>query len=141
MRPQLMHLLHDRDGVPRPVEEIGIAKRDVPRARLHLLLDVFHHDLARHDAELPAVHRHDGAMAAVMLAAAARFGVAAHARALPIDANEIRVLAQMRQRVPIGQDEVLSGERDDRFGLAPSLRASVCEECRRPTKQSPSCYD
>src|SRR5512139_3742229 len=109
-----MQLLHDRNDVPRPVEEIGIAEGDVACPRIDLLLNVLDHNLALYQTELPAIHWYHRTVAAVMLAATTRFRVAADFGALPIGADEISVFAQMRQRVSIGQDEFLSGEGDDR---------------------------
>ncbi len=69
-----MHRLHNRKRMRRTVEKIGIAERDVLRARGDLLADVFQHDVAFDHAKRAVVNRHNRAMAAQMLAAARGFG-------------------------------------------------------------------
>ena len=64
-----------RQRVRRAVEEIGIAEGDVLRAGRHLPANIFQHHVARHHAKNSVVHRHDRAVPAQMLAAAAGFGV------------------------------------------------------------------
>ena len=59
-----MHRLHEWNRVRRAVEKIGIAKRDVPRARRDLLTDILEDDLSIDHAKRAVIHRHDGAMAA-----------------------------------------------------------------------------
>src|SRR6185503_1414854 len=56
--------------VRRPVEEIGIAKRDVLGARHDMRADVVHHDVERNGLEVTLVHRDDRTMPAHMLAPA-----------------------------------------------------------------------
>ena len=71
-----VELLHQRDGVPRTVEEVRVAERDVPDPRRDLLPDVLKHDVALHDPERPAGHRDAGAMAPQVLAATGGLDVA-----------------------------------------------------------------
>jgi hypothetical protein len=60
-------------GMTNAVEKIGIAERNMLRARGHLAANVFHHYIAAHDAKHALVNRNDGTMPAKMLAAAAGF--------------------------------------------------------------------
>ena len=57
----------DRHRVARSVQEIGIAERDVSRARRHLPRDVVEHDLDVHDTETSVVNGHDRAVTAPCL--------------------------------------------------------------------------
>ena len=75
LRVRGVQRVDDAHRVRRTVEEIGIAERDVLRRRPRPARDVGEHDVGLHDAELSLVDRHDRAMAAQMLAAAAGFGV------------------------------------------------------------------
>ena len=63
----------------RAVEEVGVAKRDVLRARLDLRRDIGQHDLRLDDAELSFVNRHDGTVPAEMPAPSARLCIPDHA--------------------------------------------------------------
>ena len=69
-----MERLDDAAGVGWPVEEVGVAKRDVLGAPLDLGADVGKDDVDRDDAKLAVVDRHDRAVPAAMLAAARRIG-------------------------------------------------------------------
>ena len=51
-------------GVTRPVEKVGIAECDVPRARLHLLGYISQNGLDRHDKKAAIVDRYNRAVAA-----------------------------------------------------------------------------
>ena len=61
------------------VEKIRIAEGDMLGARRYLLPHVCHYDFAAHNAEHTVVNRHDRAMPAEMLAAAAGLGRSDHA--------------------------------------------------------------
>ena len=86
----------DRQRVPRPIQEIGIAEGDVRCARGHELAHVRQHDLRRHDEEAPAVDGRDGAVPALVFAAATRFDIAGELER-PISL-EMRVPLERRQR-------------------------------------------
>ena len=81
----------------RTVEEIGIAKRDVLRARLDLRRDISQHDLRLDDAELSFVDRHDGTMPAEMAAPSARLGVADHPAA---------AAAELERGIPVQRRQI-----------------------------------
>ena len=66
-----MKCIDDLESVLDSVEEIRIAEGDVLRAGGHLAADVFHDDVAAHDAENAFVDGHDRAVAAEMFATAA----------------------------------------------------------------------
>jgi hypothetical protein len=102
---------HQCDGVADAVEEIGIAKRDMLRARRHLAANILQHDVALHDAELPLVDRHNRTMPAQVLAAAAGFRIA-HRAPRSAGKHELRVLRQRRQTAAVRHEEPLPGERD-----------------------------
>ena len=80
------------EGVPRAVEEVGVAERHVGRPGLDLLADVGQDHVRRNDEEAPAVDRRDGAVPAEVLAAAARLHVP-H-QLVPPAALEPRVLLE-----------------------------------------------
>src|SRR6185312_6894135 len=63
---------HNRQRMPRSVQEIGIAEGDVARARRYLRANILQHNRAWHDEETPAIDRRDGAVQAGMQAAARR---------------------------------------------------------------------
>ena len=67
-----VHRRDDPQAVGRAVEEVRVAERDVLGAGRDLLPDVGEDHLARHHPEAAVVHRDDGAVAAEVLAAAAR---------------------------------------------------------------------
>src|SRR5581483_320978 len=91
-----MERAHEPDRVPRAVEEIRIAERDVRRAVLDLPADVLEHGGLRHDEEAAFVHRDDRAVTAEMQTAAARLDVPGEALAAVID--DARVARERRQR-------------------------------------------
>ena len=100
--------LDDGHRVAGAVEEIGIAEGDVLRAGGDLAANVFEHDIGLHDAKHAAVDGYDGAVAAEMLAAARRFGVAHTARA-GLGAK-VGVGAERRQAGAVGDEELLARE-------------------------------
>ncbi len=94
--------------VPRAVEKVGIAERDVPRPVLHLPPDVLEHDGDGDDAEAAVVDGNDGTVPAAMLAAAARLGIAGDA---PFAANlHRRVARESRKPAAIGDQELHARE-------------------------------
>src|SRR5439155_5309079 len=93
-----------REGVARAVQKIGIAERDVSRAGRHELADVRLDRLGGDDEEPPAVHWWDRAVAAEVLAPAARLDVAGELE-LTV-ALELRVALQLRQRRAAGDGHV-----------------------------------
>src|SRR2546429_6511124 len=61
--------------MPAAIEKIRIAEGNVLRAGHHLLANVREHNFTIHYPEHSLVNRHNRAMAAQMLASAARFGI------------------------------------------------------------------
>ena len=92
-----------------------------------LRVDVGEHDVRLHDAELAVVDRHDRAMPAQMLAAAARFGV----RRRPFwcrPASAARRSAQRRQARRSGTRNCRRGIRCG-AGLQPCVRSQRLKAC------------
>ena len=116
MREPPVQLLDDAHGMGGAVEEIGITKGDVLRPGRHLLGDVRQDHLRLHHEESPAVDRHDRAVAAKILAAAAGLGVADHAR-VAIGQRHVRVFLESGQLAAIGDQEPLSRQGDRWFRL------------------------
>ena len=75
-----MHGLRYSQCMGGAVEEIGVAERDVPGARRHLLSDVGDDHVHRHDAEPALVHRHHRTVPAPVFASARGFGESGRAR-------------------------------------------------------------
>ena len=91
------------------IEEVRIAKGDVLSAGGNLLADIREHDFAIDDAKDAVVYRNDRAMAAKMLAAAARFGVTREAM-LSAGQNQMRIGTEWRQTVAIGSLKLQASE-------------------------------
>jgi hypothetical protein len=104
-----MKRLDEFHGVTDAVEEIRIAEGDVLRAGGHLAANVFEHHLAADDSKHALVNRHDRAVAAKMLAAAARFRRANDAKAISGN-NEVRVLLHRRHSGSIRHLELQPGQ-------------------------------
>src|SRR6266404_5613701 len=98
-------------GVTDAVEEIRIAEGDVLRAGGHLAANVFEHHLAADDSKDALIDRHDGAMAAKMLAAAARFRRTNDAKAISGN-DEMRILLHRGHSGPIGDFKLQPGHGD-----------------------------
>ena len=73
IRKFAMEFLDEWNRVADTVEKVRIAERNVLRAGRHLPANVFQYNPARYDAKDAVVNRHDRAMPAKMLAAAAGF--------------------------------------------------------------------
>ena len=95
---------NDAQRMRDAVEEIRVSERDVPGAGADLRPDVGQDDIRGHRAEAPVVHGHDRTMAAQMLAAAARLGVANRPRRA-VGHPQLRVLLQRGQAGAIGRLE------------------------------------
>ena len=108
-----MQRFHQRNGVSHSIEEIRIAKRDVLRARGHLLPDIRKHDLPVDDAENTVVYRHNRTMPAQMLAAAARFRVS-HRAMFAVRQHQVRVRTQRRQSLAVRLLETQPRQRNTR---------------------------
>src|ERR1700682_2795721 len=63
----------ERNGVAYAIKKVRVAERDMLRTRGYLMANVLKYNFSRHDPENAVVYRHDGAMAAQMLASAAGF--------------------------------------------------------------------
>ena len=66
-----MESCDERQCVANAIEKIGVTKCDMRRSGRNLLPNVVEDNIARDDAEYAVVNRHDRAMSAKMLAAAA----------------------------------------------------------------------
>ncbi len=86
------------------VEKVGIAEGDVHRAGRDLVADIGHHHVHGHGAEAAVVHRNHRAVAAKVLAAAARLGESDHALAA-VRQVETRVARERGKPVAIGRHE------------------------------------
>jgi len=86
------------------VQEVRVAERDVRCAGLDLLANVLEDDVGRDRAESSCVDRHHGAVAAQVLASAARFGKPGDAFG-SVRPHEVRVARKLRQPAAIGNDE------------------------------------
>ena len=75
LREFLVHRANDAQGMPRPVQKIRVAKRDVGRACLHLTSNVLQDDGFRDEKKASVIDRHDWAMETVMEASTAGLGV------------------------------------------------------------------
>ena len=99
-----MQRARELERMGRAVQEIGVAERDVARARRDLSADVGHHDVFGDDAKATLVHRHHWTVAAQVLAAAAAFGESGDPlRAIGQD--QLRIARERGQPRAIGRDE------------------------------------
>src|SRR5580704_18284926 len=90
LRKFAMQGLDDGNGVANGVEKIRIAKGDVFRARRNLLTYVRKHNFGIDESKCAVVNGNDGTVSAMMLAAAAGFGVT-DGTMLAARKNEMRV--------------------------------------------------
>src|SRR5215207_2865443 len=97
------------------IEEIGVTEGDVLCSGRDLTRDVLQHDVRLHDEEPAAVDRHDRAVAAEMLAAAAGLGVTGNARAATRQLD-VRVPLETGEPGAIRDEEPLPVQGDRRFG-------------------------
>src|SRR4029077_5460561 len=107
----LIQSADNRHCMARAVEEIRIAKGDMPSAGGHLPPDVFEHNLCLYNSELSAVNRHDRTVPAQMLTPAARFRVPDNAL-VAVGRVQMRVVRKRRQTLALRCEELLFGERD-----------------------------
>lgn len=77
-------------GVTRPVEKVGIAECDVPRARLHLLGYISQNGLDRHDKKAAIVDRYNRAVAAGVQTAPAGLDISGRVADLLLPADSGR---------------------------------------------------
>ena len=111
-----------------PLKKSGSPKGDVLGAGIDLAANVFEHDFALHDAEDTVVDRHDRAVAAEMLAAAAGFGVAGDPEPA-VGHQQVRVLAQRRQAGAVGGMKL---RRSSEIGAPRSARRALLERSIGP---------
>src|ERR1041384_6544533 len=71
-----MQCLHQGDGMPDTVKKIRIAEGDVLSPGRDLLSDILQDHVTLHNAKTSLIDRHNRAMAAQVLTATARLGVA-----------------------------------------------------------------
>src|SRR5487761_1780974 len=90
-RKFLMQGFDKRNGMSDAVKKIRIAERDVLGAGGHLLANISENHVALDHAKNSVIDRHNGAMAAQMFAAAARFRVT-HRALFAVRQNQSRVL-------------------------------------------------
>src|SRR5438046_2701229 len=100
---------------PLPLKKSGSPKV-VLRAGHHLLANVREHNFTIHYPEHSLVNRHNRAMAAQMLASAARFGITGKAM-LTGRKDDVRVARKRRESLPVGRNESLPGQRNQRLRL------------------------
>jgi hypothetical protein len=117
--------------MPRTVEEIRIAERDMPRAFPDLRADVIQHDVGRYDPELPLVDRNDRTVAAEIFTAAGGLGKT-NRQSGTVGTDQTGVARQGRQLVALRRDEVDSGQADFRLDLLTGF------PCPRPDRQTGS---
>src|SRR5256885_3397064 len=85
-----MQCLHQRNGMANAIEKIWIAKGDVFSPSRDLLSDILQDHVTLHNPETPLIDWHNGAMAAQVLTATARLGIARDALVLwPHDETRI----------------------------------------------------
>jgi hypothetical protein len=111
-------------GMPAAIEEIRIAEGNMLRSGRHLLANVREHNFTIHYPEHALVNRHDRAMAAQMLASAARFGITGKAM-LAGRKDEVRVARKRRESLPVGRKEFLPGQRNQRLELRNACSAAA----------------
>src|SRR6478735_1717740 len=85
-----------------PVEEIGIAEGDMPRAKMHLRPSVGNHQVARQGEETPTIDWRDRAVCAGVVAPTGRFDVAGADDLAPM--RQPGVNTQSRQVAPLRCD-------------------------------------
>ena len=124
----------DREGVVGPVEEVGVAERDVGRPRRHLLADVREDHSRGTDEEAAAVDGRDRAVAAEVEAAPARLDVAD--QLVPAVALELRVLLEGGQRARLGPGS--RGAQMRRGGLRPAVLTAGGGARRRAPARPPA---
>jgi hypothetical protein len=90
-----MQRFYQWNRVAHTIKEIRVAERDVLRTGGDLLANIREHNFAINDAKDAFVHRHNGAMAAKMLATAAGFGVTRDAM-LAVGQNQMCVGSEWR---------------------------------------------
>ena len=93
---------------------------------LHLLPDVSKDHVGLDDPEAAAVDGHNRAVAAQVLAAAARFRVADRVR-LAVGVVQVRVAIESRQTPALGYQESLPAERHDRFGPRAGIAQAISD--------------
>src|SRR5262245_45202739 len=71
-----MQCLHQGDGMPDAIKKVRIAEGDVLGSSRHLLSDILQDHVTLHNAETSRIDWHNRAMAAEVLTATARLGVA-----------------------------------------------------------------
>src|SRR5208283_275320 len=101
LREFAMQGFHQRYRVAHTIKEVRVAKGEVLRAGSNLLTDVREHNFAIDNPKDAVVDRHNRAVAAKMLAAAARFGVTGDTM-LSTWQNQMRVGPERRQAVAVG---------------------------------------
>src|SRR5205807_1135646 len=108
--------LHKSHSVPDAIEKIRITERNVLRSGLYLLTNILEHNFAFHNPEDAFVNRNDGAVPAKVFASPTRFRVAGDAM-LASRENDVRVFCKRRESLPVGRNEFLPSNRDQRLGL------------------------
>src|SRR4029077_1232180 len=68
-----VELFDERNGVAYAIKKVRVAKRDMLRTCGYLAANVLKYNFSRHDPKNAVIYRHDGAVAAQMLASAAGF--------------------------------------------------------------------
>src|SRR5579884_195238 len=95
-----MQALHQFQRMPGSVEKIRVTEGDVLGTGGYLAANIFYNNIVGHHAEAPVVDRHNGTMAATMLAAPTGFGVP-HQPLLTARQNQPRIALERRQRASV----------------------------------------
>src|SRR6516162_1760880 len=114
LRKFTVQRVNERNGVADAIEEVGIAERDVLRASGNLLANVRKDDVAVDNAKNTFVDGNDWAVAAEMLATAARFGVA-HSAVFARRQDEMCVRTKRRKVGTVRNLEAQASQRDLRI--------------------------
>ena len=100
--------IHNRQGVPDPVEKVRVAEGDVRGSRRHLPPDVLDHHFSLDNAKTALIDRHNRAMAAQVFAASACFRVPDHAL-LAVVPIEFCIVSQSGEPPAVRDTEPLPG--------------------------------
>src|SRR5271154_3471343 len=102
LRKFAMQRLNNRQRMRGTIEKVRIAEGNVLRPSLNLLANIFQYHVAIDNPKCAVVNRHNRAVTAVMLAAAAGFRITNRAR-LPGGHDEPRIFLEWDHSSAIGE--------------------------------------